>query len=136
MRTSIDDGNDFSEMTDILAAFRAQRVAVPRESPLASPALKPQSPRGAEGAVAPMRLEEEEEASEAAAPTAEAAPAERNAVEYAALLDRLAGADAPTTPETENASGTPVSPLRRWSEKLSSSMKHAGDELLDKLERL
>ena len=127
----MDDGDDFAAVAEILGAFRAQRVAVPRESPLASPALKPQSPRGAEGAVAPICLEEAPE--EEAAP-AEPAPAERNAVEYSALLDRLAGAEAPTTPETET--GTPVSPLRRWSERMGQSMKRAGDELLVKLERL
>lgn len=132
VRTSMDDGSDFAEVGEILAAFRAQRVAVPRESPLASPALKPQSPRGEEGAVAPICLEEEP--AEEEAPAAAAPPAERNAVEYSALLDRLAGAEAPTTPENET--GTPVSPLRRWSERMSQSMKRAGDELLEKLERL
>jgi hypothetical protein len=132
VRTSLDDGDLFAEVSDILGTFRAQRVAVPRESPLTSPALKPQSPRGAE-AVAPLLLEEEP----AAAPPAEAeeTPAERS-VAYSALLDRLAGAEAPGTPDTEGAAGGPVSPLRRWSEKLSDSIRRAGDELLDKLERL
>ena len=132
----MDDGADFAEVNDILAAFRAQRVAVPRESPLTSPTLKSQSEQAAD--VAPLSLEEEPAA---AAPATDAA-AERSAAagvslgEYSALLDRLAGAEAPSTPETEASPGAPVSPLRRWSERMSQSIKRAGDELIDKLERL
>lgn len=129
----MDDAGDFALCQDLLAAFRATRTAVPRESPLASPALKPASPRGEEADVAPLSLEEPP-AAPAPAAAAEASSGERNAVAYSALLDRLAGAEAPSTPECE--AGGPVSPLRRWSERMSQSIKRAGDELIDKLERL
>lgn len=127
----MDDAGDFSLCQDLLAAFRATRTAVPRESPLASPALKPAE----EDAVAPLSLEEPAAPAPAAAADASSS-GERNAVEYSALLDRLAGVEAPTTPECEAAAGGPVSPLRRWSERVSQSIKRAGDELIDKLERL
>ena len=134
MRSSLDDADCFAEVGDILSAFRAQFTAVPRESPLASPAQKPLPPSSTD-AVAPMRLEEEPSAP---APGTEAPDdaAKDNAVAYSALLDRLAGAEPPTTPETEAGSPGAVSPLRRWSERLSQSIKRAGDEILDKLEKL
>lgn len=136
VRTSMDDAGDFALCQDLLSAFRATRTAVPRESPLASPALKPASPRGEEAAdVAPLSLEEPAAPAPAAAADASSS-GERNAVEYSALLDRLAGVEAPTTPECEATAGGPVSPLRRWSERVSQSIKRAGDELIDKLERL
>ena len=135
VRSSLDDAECFAEVGDILAAFREQFVATPRESPLASPALKPLSPSGTD-ALAPMRLEEEPSAP-APAPEAPAADdAKANAVAYSALLDRLAGAEPPSTPETEAGSPGAVSPLRRWSERLSQSIKRAGDEIIDKLEKL
>jgi hypothetical protein len=135
VRSSLDDADCFAEVGDILASFRAQFTAAPRESPLASPAQKPVSPSATE-AVAPMRLEEEPSAPVPGAEAPEAEATKDNAVAYSALLDRLAGAEPPTTPETEAGSPGAVSPLRRWSERLSQSIKRAGDEILDKLEKL
>ena len=135
VRSSLDDADCFAEVGDILAAFRAQFAPLPRESPLASPALKPLSPRGTD-TVAPMRLEEEPSAPATATEAPAGDDAKANAVAYSALLDRLAGAEPPSTPETEAGSPSAVSPLRRWSERLSQSFKRAGDEILDKLERL
>ena len=151
----MDDDGTWAAVGALLIAFRARHVAVPRTSPLA--------PRSAGDTtdVPPLSLLEDEAQAEqvpAVAPEATAAAAvhpasaaEPQSTEVAvgasnnvfgALLDRLSleadadGAEGPGTPG-EGVSPARGSPLvRRWSARLSASMRKAGDELRGALDKL
>jgi len=153
VRTSLDDAECFAEVNSVLASFRlAQRLTVPH-------ATKPQSgPNGAEEALSRMSLDEAPPAP--ALPTPAAAPAPSHERAHSLLDASFVPYDgeAPATPQAEAEAalagaseaevapltgGAPVSPLRRLSlelgERLSKTFslnKRAGDEALDKLEKL
>ena len=153
-RTSMDDDDTWSAVGELLEAFRATHTVPPRESPLAPRAAPPEAPPA-------MSLTEDEQVEQApgSTPTAAAAVAASSAADsaplagasnaFGALLDRLSpeggakadadgAADGPGTP-SESAPASPArsGPLvRRWSARLSASMRKAGEELREALDKL
>ena len=157
-RSSMDDDDTFAAVGELLEAFRATHTVLPRESPLAPRPAPPEAPPA-------MSLMEAEQAEQAPADTPAATSAAAGVVAssaadsaaplagasnvFGALLDRLSpeggakadadGAEGPGTPG-ESAPASPVrsgGPLvRRWSARLSASMRKAGDELREALEKL
>ncbi len=155
----------FDAVGALLCAFRAVRVTPTRASPLdsPSPSVKPATPRGEDRPLPPLSLAEESApAEDAAAAVVEGPPAHDNEesapppagndATFTALFDRLAApgdkdgdtaADAPDTPSGSPPNGGggvlasfPLASLKSLSRRLSASVKRAGEEIIDALDKL